>query len=125
MNDVTASRVQRLEKWIRRNKKSLLAEDGESVSSTKLASATDKSPSYWSDVLRRRKSFGDKVARDTETALGMPPLFLEGVAWPFDDVDQERFERLTARQKGRIEQVLIEALEQIEGGESKTMAAAA
>lgn len=45
--------------------------------------------------------------------------------WPFEDVSFERFQRLSERQKGRLEQALIEALEQIESGESKTVERAA
>lgn len=40
-------------------------------------------------------------------------------AWPFEDVDRARFERLTQRQKGRIEQALIEALDKLEAEQSE------
>lgn len=125
MNEAANFRVERLERWIRKHRKDLLAEDGEAVSSVKLSAVTSKQPSYWSDVLRGRKSFGDKAAREVETALSMPQLHLEGATWPFDEVDQDRFERLSQRQKGRVEQALIEILEKIESGESKTVERAA
>lgn len=111
-----AARVQRLVRWIKSRRKDLLATDGE-VSPSMLATATEKKPSYWSDVLRHErssKSFGDKTARQTEDALRMPALYLEGIGWPFDGVAQDRFERLTERQKGRVEQAMLDAIAAIE-----------
>lgn len=110
------ARVQRLVRWIKSRRKDLLATDGE-VSPSLLATATQKRPSYWSDVLRHErssKSFGDKTARQTEEALEMPSLYLEGIGWPFDGVAQDRFERLTERQKGRVEQAMLDAIGAIE-----------
>ena len=50
-----AARVQRLVRWIKSRRKDLLAADGE-VSPSLLAVATEKKPSYWSDVLRHERS---------------------------------------------------------------------
>lgn len=111
-----AARVQRLVRWIKSRRKDLLATDGE-VSPSLLATATSKKPSYWSDVLRHErssKSFGDKTARQAEEALQMPALYLEGIGWPFDGVAQDRFDRLTERQKGRVEQAMLDAIAAIE-----------
>jgi len=116
MSSDSIGRVDRLISWIKRHRKDLVGEDGH-VSAEKLAEATGKKPAYWSDVLRIRtskKSFGDKAARAVEAKLDIYPLHLEGAGWPFEDVDQDRFERLTARQKGRVEQALIDALDKIE-----------
>ena len=103
-------------RWIKSRRKDLLATDGE-VSPSLLAGETGKKPSYWSDVLRHErssKSFGDKTARQAEEALQMPTLYLEGIGWPFDGVAQDRFDRLTERQKGRVEQAMLDAIAAIE-----------
>lgn len=114
MDDEGRARVQRLISWVQRHKKPL-CDDKNFPSAAKLASQTGKKASYWSDVLREKKpSFAAASARATEAKLGMPRLHLEGVGWPFEDVDQTRFDSLSARQKGRVEQALIDILDVIE-----------
>lgn len=116
MNDDDSLRVARLLAWIKRHKsESLCTSDGR-VSPSALAVATGKKPSYWSDVLRAGsgKSFGEKSARDTESKLEMPPMYLDGTGWPFESVDQDRWERLSERQKGRVEDAMLKAIEMIE-----------
>lgn len=109
------SRVERLRAWIKQNRKDMLGPDG-GVSATRLAVASGKSVAYWSDVLREtKKSFAESSAREIEQSLGMPRLHLEGgSSWPFEDVDQERFSKLSAVQRGRVEAAVIEAIEKIE-----------
>lgn len=82
---------------------------------TKLANALGQSVSYWSDVLRYKKaSFAAAKAREVEALLTMRPFFLDGAGWPFESVDEAAFDRLTERQKGRVEQALIAAMREIE-----------
>lgn len=121
-----ASRVLRLLRWIETNRKDLLTQAGD-VSPSLLAAATGKKASYWSDVLRHKesnKSFGDKAARQTESELSMPPMHLEGVGWPFEDVAQDRFDRLTQRQQGRVEKVLLQEIERIEAEQAARLGGA-
>lgn len=116
MTPEASIRVQRLVRWVKANKRDLL-DAGGGVSPTKLAAATNRRPSYWSDVLRgdeSGKSFGDKAAREVEGLLGMPHLHLDGEGWPFDEVSRARFERLTEKQQGRVEQAMIDAITKIE-----------
>ncbi len=114
MDDTAHSRVRRLVGWIKRNRRDLLSSQGE-PSPGSLALATDKTVSYWSDVLRlTQKSFGDRAARSVEDALGIPHLYLEGAGWPFEEVAQDRFELLTPRQKGRVEKAMIDEIAKIE-----------
>jgi hypothetical protein len=113
----TIARIDRLKKWCR--SRAELRADGE-PSIPKLCEKTGKKPQYWSDVLREAKSFGSKVAREVEPQLGMPMLYLEGAGWPFEEVDQERFLRLSDRQKGRVEQAMLEMIEKIEAEQQQS-----
>jgi hypothetical protein len=113
MSDHLNPRVNRLIAWIRRFKRDLCDANGK-IAPTFIANATGKHTAYWSDVLRGTKSFGSAAAREVEEALGIPHLHLEGALWPFEEIDQDRFERLTDRQKGRVEQKLIETIAAIE-----------
>jgi len=119
LDETARARIERLVKWVKLHRKDLCDADGE-PSSTKLAAESHRRPSYWSDVLRLRKpSFGARAARDAEDAFGIPPLHLDGAGWPFEEVDQARFDRLSQRQKGRIEQALMDALDRIEAETSQ------
>jgi hypothetical protein len=51
-----------------------------------------KSPSYWSDMLRGAKGFGEAVAREIEEKVGLPRFWL--------DQDHERGDAVPARQGG-------------------------
>lgn len=114
MRDEALSRVTRLTSWIKKYRKDLLSEDG-GVSPGKLALATQKKISYWSDVLRSDgKAFGEKAARDVEDKLSMPPNYLDGTGWPFENVDFSRWERLSERQKGAVEDAINDKLAEIE-----------
>ena len=116
MSDKTFARVEKLVTYIERHKRDLL-EEGK-VSPNLLAAKTKKTAAYWSDVLRCRtsgKSFGDKAARLVESQLEMPHLYLDGGSeWPFSEVDQARYERLTAVQKGRVQQAMLQVMDEIE-----------
>jgi hypothetical protein len=121
MDECGAARVDRLVAWIKAHRREHLNSLGEPTPEW-LSAQTGKKPAYWSDVLRIRssgKSFGAKAARETETLLGIPQLYLEGAGWPFQAVDQERFERLNERQKGRVEQVLMDIIAAIEAESGK------
>jgi hypothetical protein len=93
---------------------------------SRLAAAADqRSPSYFSDLLRgerSKKSFGEKIARKLEKQLGLATNSLdipnddetlnvaEGVqslypVWPFS-FDRERFDRLSAAQKTKIDGIV-------------------
>lgn len=114
MDDSAKARIDRLEAWIRENRKDLCSESGKVMPSR--LSAIGKSQSYWSDIFRRapERSFAAKAGREVETLLKIPHLFLEGVAWPFENVDFERWEALTERQKGVVEHAINAALDAIE-----------
>lgn len=82
-------------------------------SPTKLANAAHKPVNQIQDMLAGRKSFGEKVAREIEDALGLEPKALDVdrddeapvpvlYRWPFQ-IDQERFERLKSEQKHDID----------------------
>jgi len=115
MREEASTRVRRLAAWIKRHRKDLLMEDGE-VSPGKLALATQKQVSYWSDVLRGgAKPFGEKAARDAEDKLNMPSNYLDGTGWPFENMDFARWDRLSERQKGAIEEAINDKLAEIEG----------
>lgn len=118
MNDDAVARVDRLKVWLRIHRRDLCDEAGNPVPG-KLAQATGRKPAYWSDVLRGSKSsFAAAAARAVEDKLTIPHLYLEGASWPFEDVDQERFNRLRPVQKGRVEQALIDILDRIEAEQS-------
>ena len=82
-------------------------------SPTELAVRTGKKVNQIQDMLAGRKSFGEKVAREIEDALGMDPKALDleratsvpipiRYRWPFK-IDQGRFERLKSEQKHDID----------------------
>lgn len=123
MDDAASARVGRLITWIKAHHKEALDQDGQ-PSATWLAARTGKKVSYWSDVLRigtSGKSFGASSARATEDALKMSPLYLEGSGWPFESVDQDRFDKLSERQKGRVEQALSDIIAAIESESGKRL----
>lgn len=110
-------RVNRLIAWVQQNRRDLLDEQGR-PSSSRLAKATGRSVSYWSDVLhleRSGKGFGPAAARAAEQALGMPHLYLEagGAPWPFDGITPDEWAALTERQRGRLEQAMLDVLAQM------------
>ena len=117
MDESAIKRVDRLVQWIKAHRKDLCTESGE-VSSSELArvEGLSSNPSYWSEVLRKvsARAFAASSARKTETALGMPHLLLEGSGWPFEEVDFERWERLSERQKGLVERAVNDELDRIE-----------
>lgn len=123
----STSRVARLIDWIRRNRRGLLNEAGE-VEPRQLVKELGNTPSYWSDVLRipegSGKSFGAKAARVAEEKLGMPPLYLEGVEgdWPFEEVERDRYDRLTPVQRGMVQAAMLQAIRDIEAQQSKRVA---
>lgn len=118
MSATSESRLQHLVAWLRAHRRDAINEHGEPRLDW-LVDRTGKSMAYWSDVMRiprSGKSFCARAARSVEQALGMPDLCLEGAGsdWPFDAVERERFERLTPRQKGRVEEALRQAIERVE-----------
>lgn len=117
MDESACNRVDRLERWIKLHRKDLCSTSGK-LSPTLLAKVEglNSNPAYWSDVLRKAKtrSFAASSARETEAALDMPYLYLEGAGWPFEDVDFERWDRLTERQKGHVEKAINAELDRIE-----------
>lgn len=110
-------RVELLVGYLKRFRKHLLDDKGE-PSPAALAKQTGKAVTYWSDVLRipngAERSFAAAAARMAEAKLDMPSLYLEGGGWPFEDVDQARYERLNEKRKGRVQQAVIATLDQIE-----------
>lgn len=44
-------------------------------------------------------------------------------AWPFESIPQERFDALTERQKGRVEQKLVDVMNEVEAQDSKAKTA--
>ena len=117
MDAPTLKRIDLLEQWIRTHRKDLIGTTGK-ISSSAMAKVDglNSNASYWSDVFRRAttRSFAASSARDVEAALGMPHLLLEGSGWPFEGVDFERWDRLSERQKGRIEKAVNDELDRIE-----------
>jgi len=53
---------------------------------SELASHTGRSVSQCSDMLRRKKTFGEKIARSFEEALGLPRYWLDSPHDPLDPV---------------------------------------
>lgn len=100
--------------WIKRNKPELCT-DGR-PDARRLAEQYGKEASYWYGVLGKEKhrTFGDKAARQIEALLGMPPLHLEGAGWPFEEVEEERYQRLTPLQKGRVQKAMLDEIAIIE-----------
>lgn len=43
--------------------------------------------------------------------------------WPFESIPQERFDALTERQKGRVEQKLVDVMNEVEAQDSKAKTA--
>lgn len=41
-------------------------------------------------------------------------IYSDAAAWPFSEIDRDRYFRLTAVQQGRVQQAMISAIEQIE-----------
>lgn len=113
LEEAAAARVTRLKAWIKKHRNKLLGPDGD-VAPSKVASETEKKTSYWSDVLRGEKPFAASAARMAEAKLGIPHLHLEGAGWPFQDVDIERWEKLSERQKAVVEHLFNETLDKIE-----------
>lgn len=64
-----------------------------------------KSPSYWSDMLRGAKGFGEAVAREIEDELGLPRFWL--------DTDHERGEAPPVRAAASLGDMLTELARQI------------
>lgn len=118
MDEKAKARLQRLVRWLKTHRREAIKEDGK-VSPSWMANHTTGNVGYWSDVLREKKSFAAEKARDTEDSFEMPPLYLEGAGWPFETIDQERFDRLSERQKGRVEQAVADALALIESESEK------
>lgn len=117
MDESAIKRVDRLEAWIKAHRADLCNSQGKiSPSAMARVDTLNANASYWSDIFRRAetKSFAASVARDVEAALEIPHLHLEGSGWPFDGVDFERWERLTERQKGRVEKSVLDELDRIE-----------
>jgi hypothetical protein len=114
MQQDAKDRIDLLVSWVKTNRPDL-CKDG-SPDAALLASETGKKSSYWYDLLRKQegRSFAAKSARAIEDALRIPYLYLEGSGWPFEEVDQERYEALTDIQKGRVQQALNEMLDKIE-----------
>ena len=110
-------RIDRLITWIKAHRKDLCSENGE-VSPGRIneIEGLTSGQNYWSEILRKSpsKSFGATKARSVESALGMPYLHLEGSGWPFEEIDFERWERLTDRQKGRVGKAVKDEIEAIE-----------
>jgi len=121
MDDDGVARVDRLVAWCKAHHREHLDESGKPIVEW-LVAQTGKKASYWSDVLRIRssgKSFGARAAREVEAKLKMPDLYLEGAGWPFQTIDQERFDRLTERQKGRVEQAVEDVIAAMEAASGK------
>lgn len=117
MDESAIKRVDRLEQWVKAHRRDLCGPSGKvSPSAMAKVEGLSSNASYWSDVFRRAKDrkFAASSARDTEHALGMPHLLLEGSGWPFEEVDFERWDRLTERQKGLIEKAVNDELDRIE-----------
>lgn len=70
---------------------------------------------------KKPKTMGSLLARRIEVAFKKPVGWMDTDpdAWPFETVDQERFERLSERQKGRVEQAVADALALIESESEK------
>lgn len=55
-------------------------------------------------MLNGRKAFGDKVAREIERNAELPRYYLDGLSpWPFDTIEYEQIERLSADQMSQVE----------------------
>lgn len=126
MGTDSTARVERLVSWIRRHRHDLMNEAGE-IEPRKLVTEVGNTSSYWSDVLRipaSKKSFGAKAARTAEEKLGMPPLYLEGVEndWPFEEVERDRYDRLTPVQRGMVQAAMLQAIREIEAQQAQRAA---
>lgn len=93
------------------------------------------SPSYWSDLLNGRKSFGEKKAREIEGIAAVPRGWLdqahdddapvqqaEASPWPIKLIDRKRFERLPKHSRERVEMAMLEAIIKEELGGAITKA---
>lgn len=123
MKDDAKARIDLLTSWIKKNRKDLCKEGAPDASL--LANETGKKASYWYDLLRKQegRSFAASAARSVEDAIGIPYLYLEGAGWPFEEVEQARYEALSDVQKGRIQQAINDALDKIEAEKAARVAA--
>jgi len=83
------------------------------------ADPAEISPSLVADEVERAATVGQLVGTPDaqEAAPATPkrraPLQVV-IAWPFEDVKRERWDRLTERQKGRVESAMLAEIDAIE-----------
>lgn len=97
---------------------------------------------YLREILSGKKQVRDAIIQRVHGTAGMEEWFMpalnkltshrpeeflpsygSGSSWPFEDVERERFERLTERQKGRVERAMLLELDAIEAEQSGKRAA--